>query len=86
MKNLLKGIIKKLLPAQYFNSLRDYLFIKKLEKKGFVVRKSEYFYEVMDNTNRVVRMSRKHRVYIHDILNYFDHYFCSVVPLEIDGL
>jgi FkbM family methyltransferase len=84
MKNLLKGIIKKFLPRGFLNSLSYLLFVKRVRKKGLIIRKSKYFFEISDNTNRVVRISRKHKIYIHDILNYFDYYFSSVVPLEID--
>ena len=35
--------------------------------------------------NHIIRISRKHSIYCKDINNYFDEYFLSTVPEEIDG-
>lgn len=86
MRRLLIALVKELLPKRVISSLQDFFLARNTKKKGITIRKSRFFYDIMDNPIRIVRISRRHRVYIHDIINSFDYYFSAVVPLEIDGV
>jgi len=95
MKRLIKETAKKYFPKPLQRFLIRLLYRQKkehsggladLQKEGLSIRESAYFIDVYDNSNRCVRISQKHKVYIYDILNSFDYYFSSVKPLEIDNL
>jgi FkbM family methyltransferase len=82
----LKKIIKKWLPPKMRGFLIESFYIQKLKKNGLSIRKCDYSFDILDNTNRCVRISRKHYFYLQDIVNSFDYFFSAVIPLEINGL
>ncbi len=79
-KRLLQETIKKCLPPKLLNILIDRVYVRKLEKHGLSIRKCDYFFDILDNSNRCVRISRKHNVYIQDILRtYLKNGTCTLI-------
>lgn len=79
-------IINKFLP----NSLIDFLieiynwwFLK---REKISIKKTEKTIDIFGDSEKCLRISRKHNVYLQDIVKNFDYYFSAVEPIKLRGL
>jgi hypothetical protein len=85
MNNTLKRTIKKILPTKIVNMIID-IYPQVLWKGGLSIKKHKLFFDIIASDGRCIRISRKHKVYLSDIINSFEYYFTAVHPIEIDGI
>lgn len=83
---LLKRTLKKILPTKIIDMIVDIYPQYVLKKDGLSIKKHKLFFDIITNDGRCIRISRKHKVYLSDIINSFEYYFTAVYPIEIDGI
>ncbi|HQM43507.1 MAG TPA: FkbM family methyltransferase [Smithellaceae bacterium] len=85
MSLFFKNAIKNILPPKYINKLIDFYHIKNLPKHGLSVKQYDQYFDIVSDSGKCIRISRKHNIYMADILASFDYYYTAVEPVEIDG-
>ena len=53
-------------------------------KKDVHIFKKNNVYEIRKDS-KIIKISQKHQIYVFDIMNNFDYYFCSVSPVSENG-
>ena len=84
MPQFLKKIIRHALPPQMLNKLIDLFYMRNVSKNGLTIKQYDQYLDILGNNGSCIRISRKHKVYMADILNSFEYYFSAVEPLEVD--
>lgn len=71
------------LPPALAKLIVDHVAVRLMRKHGKQLRVENTHYDIVDRHNRVIRVARRHAVYLQDILGNFDDYFDAVKPLCI---
>lgn len=79
-----KRIIRPLIPESFFVR-RQFLAIKRLAaNEGIKLAESDFYFDLIKG-NQVLRIRKGHRIYLQHMIENFDYYVDSVVPLQMDG-
>lgn len=78
-----KKTVKEFLPPRLLSKALDYYCLLTLPKKELTVRIHGQCFEVCDSGDKCIRISRKHLIYLGDVLNSFDYYYSAVEPIQV---
>lgn len=81
---MIKQRIKSLIPPQLIQAVHPLIMKRVAKKRGLSLHVHGSFLEVVKN-DRIIRISRKHAVYLNDIFLSFDYYHKAVVPFTANG-
>lgn len=83
--SFVKKTAKAILPQRLLLKALDYYGLLTLPKKGLTVRIDGQCLEVCDSGDKCIRISRKHVIYLGDVINSFDYYYSAVEPIQVCG-
>jgi FkbM family methyltransferase len=81
--NLLKEILKPIIPQSLVRAVLPRVMQKKAGKYGVTLVIRDRFLD-LEKGNKTLRLSRAHAVYLSDMIENFDFYVDSVIPVDGD--
>jgi len=80
--NIQKRLLNKL-PTRFTLPILDLYLLHFLEKNNLSIIKSQLYFDIIDSQSRCIRISRKHNIYIRDIVSQFEYYWKAVNPVQL---
>jgi FkbM family methyltransferase len=81
---MVKRVLRRILSSSFGNKHKGLIFGRRARAAGLTFVAGDSYFD-LEKDNKILRLGSSHTVYLRDMIDNFDHYMNSVVPVK-EGL